>query len=78
MIKKKFRIEFAPGAFDSFEGTQAELDEVIAQIEQAFAEMSEEELNSDESLIDLEQLADDDPELYAEIVDRMNKGRTLQ
>jgi Ser-tRNA(Ala) deacylase AlaX len=29
---KKIKVEFAPGAFDSFEGTQEELDEMIAEI----------------------------------------------
>lgn len=28
----KIRVEIAPGAFDSFEGTQEELDELIAEI----------------------------------------------
>lgn len=31
------KIEFAPGCFDSFEGTQEELDEMIAMIHQMFA-----------------------------------------
>jgi hypothetical protein len=30
--KKQIKIEFAPGAFDSFEGTQEELDEFIAEL----------------------------------------------
>ena len=29
---KNLKIEFAPGCFDSFEGTQEELDELIAEI----------------------------------------------
>ena len=29
---KDLKIEFAPGCFDSFEGTQEELDELIAEI----------------------------------------------
>lgn len=29
---KELKIEFAPGCFDSFDGTQEELDELIAQI----------------------------------------------
>jgi hypothetical protein len=28
----KIQIEFAPGAFDDFEGTQEELDEMIAEL----------------------------------------------
>jgi hypothetical protein len=30
--KKPFKVEFAPGCFDNFDGTQEELDELIAQI----------------------------------------------
>jgi hypothetical protein len=33
----KLKIEFAPGCFDSFEGTQEELDEMIATIQAMFA-----------------------------------------
>lgn len=32
MTDKKLKIEFAPGAFDHFDGTQEELDEMIAEI----------------------------------------------
>jgi len=31
--KNPVKIEFAPGAFDSFEGTQEELDEFIAELQ---------------------------------------------
>lgn len=30
--KKKLHVEFAPGAFDQFDGTQEELDALIAEI----------------------------------------------
>jgi len=30
--KPEFKIVFAPGSFDSFEGTQEELDELVAEI----------------------------------------------
>ena len=33
--KKPFKIEFAPGAFDHFEGTQEELDQMILDIQLA-------------------------------------------
>ena len=32
--KKELKIEFAPGCFDNFDGTQEELQELIAQIRQ--------------------------------------------
>ena len=34
MTDKKLRLEFAPGCFDDFEGTQEELQELIAHIHQ--------------------------------------------
>ncbi len=33
---KKIKVTFAPGSFDNFEGTQEELDELVAQIHQLF------------------------------------------
>lgn len=35
--KKGFKVEFAPGCFDSFDGTQEELDELIKAIKDTFA-----------------------------------------
>jgi len=35
--KKELKIEFAPGCFDGFEGTQEELDELIADIKNMIA-----------------------------------------
>lgn len=32
MTDKKIKIEFAPGCFDNFDGTQEELDELMAEI----------------------------------------------
>jgi hypothetical protein len=34
MTDKKLEIVFAPGAFDNFEGTQEELDELVAGLKQ--------------------------------------------
>jgi len=31
-VTGKIKLEFAPGAFDTFEGTQEELDELIAEL----------------------------------------------
>ena len=43
--KKKMHVEFAPGAFDHFDGTQEELDALIAEIERQ-AQTGELEANS--------------------------------
>jgi hypothetical protein len=34
---KQMQLEFAPGCFDDFEGTQAELDELVAELQRMFA-----------------------------------------
>lgn len=47
MTDKKLKIEFAPGCFDSFDGTQEELDELIAEI-QRMVDSGEIEENSHE------------------------------
>ena len=36
MDNQKLKITFAPGAFDDFEGTQEELDQLVAEIKQMF------------------------------------------
>ncbi len=60
--KKELKIEFAPGCFDNFEGTQEELDALIADIQTMFANQTPEELaaNSRElSDEDWDELPDD-------------------
>jgi hypothetical protein len=54
----KIKIEFAPGAFDNFEGTQEELDEFIAQIT---AQAESGELLRESEPVDLEALFEEDP-----------------
>ena len=58
--KKEMQIEFAPGAFDNFEGTQQELDEFITELKEMiqsgeFFDFGEE--------VDIDELLNsDDPE----------------
>jgi hypothetical protein len=63
-MTKPLKIEFAPGCFDNFEGTQEELDELIAEITKAvesgdFMEKSQP--------LDMDSLMEEDPEM-AEIL----------
>jgi len=60
--KKPKEIVFMPGCFDSFEGTQEELDELVAEIKQMF-----ESGEPPGKEIDLEQLAEEDPEIAEKI-----------
>jgi len=62
--KKTPKIEFAPGCFDTFEGTQEELDELIAEITAAIE--SGEFMDSSQEL-DMDALIEEDPEM-AEIL----------
>lgn len=58
-MNKPFKIEFAPGAFDNFDGTQEELDQMVADIQKMFEGKSREEIEamskplSDEDFDDL-------------------------
>jgi hypothetical protein len=61
--KKPLKVVFAPGALDNFEGTQEELDEMIAEI-QRLADSGELE----EQAVPIEFL-DEDPELQDALED---------
>jgi hypothetical protein len=60
---KKIKVVFAPGSFDNFEGTQEELDELIAEIK-TLAESGE--LQERALPVDMDDL-EDDPELAEEL-----------
>jgi hypothetical protein len=82
---KELKVVFAPGAFDSFEGTQEELDEMIAEVQAMFEGKTKEEIQSMSRPIDLQELAEDEDisdeefERIASIVlEDINKPRNLQ
>jgi hypothetical protein len=82
---KELKVVFAPGAFDSFEGTQEELDEMIAEVQAMFEGKTKEEIQSMSRSIDLQELAEDEDisdeefERIASIVlEDINKPRNLQ
>jgi hypothetical protein len=69
--EKKMKVEFAPGAFDSFEGTQEELDEMVAEIQTMFAELTPEELEARSRPVDVNDLIEDEDiteEQFAQIL----------
>lgn len=41
------QVVFAPGCFDNFDGTQEELDELVAEIQNMFANKTREELEAE-------------------------------
>jgi hypothetical protein len=76
MEHKKIKIEFAPGAFDTFDGTQEELNELVAEI-QKMAETGE--LFEKSTPVDFDELVDEDPEWAERIINSLDESpRKLQ
>jgi hypothetical protein len=75
----KMKIEFAPGAFDNFDGTQEELDEMVAELQRL---VDTGELLERSTAVDFDQLMEEDPEYAAQLMaslDRLgNDDRKLQ
>jgi len=74
--KKQIKIEFAPGAFDQFDGTQQELDEFIAELHR-MAESGELEEHS-QSLDDDEawqELTEEEQAMISAALNRPNETR---
>jgi hypothetical protein len=74
--KKQIKIEFAPGAFDQFDGTQQELDEFIAELHR-MAESGELEEHS-QSLDDDEawqELTEEEQAIISAAINRPNETR---
>ena len=76
MTKKQIEVKFAPGALDDLDfESQAELDEFVANITAMFQDGSFVEQSRP---VDMRELQDSDPELYAKLVEIDNTKRTLQ
>ncbi len=68
-MKKKPKIKFAPGAFDTFEGSQEELDDLM----KALKEMVESgDLEKNSTPVDMEKLEREDPELAEILKQQLN------
>jgi len=72
MTDNKIKIEFAPGCFDSFEGSQEELDQLQQELLKMFAEMSPDELAQRSRPVDLEELGSEDPDVAEKIMNFLN------
>jgi hypothetical protein len=82
-MTEKMKITFAPGCFDNFDGTQEELDAMMAEIQTMFANMTPEELEAQsrpvsvDDLLEDEGISDDEFEqILGALVER--DSRTLQ
>jgi len=70
--KTPVKIEFAPGAFDNFEGTQEELNELMSEIQNMFANMSPEELAAKSRPVNLDDLEELDEETQQQILSALD------
>lgn len=76
--KKKLKVEFAPGAFDSFDGTQEELNELMAEIHRM---VDTGEIFENSRKVDFDELIEEDPELAMKIAESLSDeppARNLQ
>lgn len=84
--EKKITIEFAPGAFDSFDGTQEELDAFQKEVLEMFATLTPEEIQARSTAVDvdyIEELLTEDPEAAEQLIRALaagpdGAGRNLQ
>lgn len=78
---KSLKIEFAPGCFDQFEGTQEELDQMVSEIQEMFSTLTPEELAARSRPVDIDELLEDgDEELLAQLLSQLDQDqkRNLQ
>jgi hypothetical protein len=77
MTDKKLKVEFAPGCFDGFEGSQEELDELVAEIHR-MAESGE--IFEKSRPINFEDPSEADLEFIEHVLDSEinSEGRNLQ
>lgn len=66
-MTKKLKLEFAPGCFDSFEGTQEELDDLVAHIRGL---VDSGEIFEQSEPVDLSELSEEDLELIGRAENR--------
>ena len=84
--EKKITIEFAPGAFDSFDGSQEELDAFQKEVLEMFATMTPEEIQARSTAVDvdyIEELLTEDPGAAEQLIRALaggldGAGRNLQ
>ena len=71
--KKALKLEFAPGCFDGFEGTQEELDDLIAEIQRQF---DSGEMEANATPVDIDELIAEEPEYALRLMQSLNEEET--
>jgi len=78
MSEKELKIQFAPGAFDHFDGTQEELDEMVAEIQKMFEGKSAEEIKAMSRPLSEEDYDDLPEEVLLQLMSDNEVKRNLQ
>jgi len=71
--KKALKLEFAPGCFDGFEGTQEELDDLMAEIQRMF---DSGEMEANATPVDIDELIEEEPEYALRLMQSLNDEET--
>ena len=71
--KDEMKIVFDPGCFDHFDGTQEELDELVAMVKDMFEGKTHEEIKAMSKPVDLDELMEEEPELAEALIKQMNQ-----
>lgn len=72
---KKIKVEFAPGCFDSFDGTQQELDDIVAHIREMAESGQLEELSQPLTDDVLEEMSEEEQQFLLEQLEDETHGR---
>ena len=72
--KKPLQVVFAPGAFDTFDGTQEELDALLAEIEDMFTNLTPEELEAQSRPVDWDNLDEEDRAILEKSINNVPRG----
>jgi hypothetical protein len=78
MTDKPLKVEFAPGCFDHFEGSQEELDALMKEITEMFSKMTPEELQAQSREIDIDELLEEGELEFIEQILKTDQPRKLQ
>jgi hypothetical protein len=74
--KQTMKVEFAPGAFDNFDGTQQELDQLQREVIEMFQNLTPEELAARSSPLDEEtfaELCEENPTMVETFINNMDR-----
>ena len=74
---KPIKVIFEPGCFDGFDGTQEELEKLMADIQAEFAGKTRDEIENMADVVNLEDLMQEDPE-FAKHIMSLDNERKLQ